>query len=328
MKIFLTGGSGFIGSVTGRRLVEAGHEVLGLARSDPAAGRVRLWGGRVVAGDITADGAWMDVLGECDAVIHAAASVGDFNRRAEYIRINVEGTRRVAGAALAARPDHRQRFVHVSSVAAHSGKGDFDESVPPHRGRHFYQTTKAAAEEVVDEAVARGLDAVLARVAAVYGPGDPHIVTRLLKMARTGRFFVVGDGRQPANLIHVDDVADALIAMLTAGAEPGERFLITDPGSPTVIEATRIGLDALGLEARIVHLPLAAALAAAVLSQGIARLRGTAPQVTLYAIRGISTVNRLHNERTRRRLGWEPRIGFPEGVAQVVAALREEGQIT
>ncbi len=325
MRVFLTGGSGFIGGVTGRRLIEAGHEVYGLARSKQAALRVRAWGGRVVEGDITADGPWMDELGECAAVIHAAAAVGDLLRRAEYERVNVEGTRRVITAALRAldRENPRlQRFVHVSSVAAHSGPGEYDETAPPRPVRHPYPGTKAAAELLVDEAATRGLPAVLARISAVYGPGDPHIVGRLLDQARAGRFYVVGDGLQPTNLIHVEDAARALLALLTVETEPGERFLISDPECPSVIEAVRIGFGALGRKARIVHLPLPVALAAAVLSQGWARLTGRTPKLTLYAVLGIGTVKRYRNERTRRRLDWEPQIPFAEGVTQIIPTRR------
>jgi|GEM_PF-3363824 len=326
MKIFLTGGSGFIGGVTGRLLAEQGHEVLGLARSEAAAAKIRAWGGRIVEGDITGDGPWQEVPAECEAVIHAAAAVGDLKRRVDYERINVEGTRRVAESALRAGRDgavRLRRFVHVSSVAAHSGAGDYDESAPPRLARHAYPGTKAEAELVIDEAVARGLPAVHARISAVYGPGDPHIVTRLLDQARRGRIVVIGDGRQPSNLIHVDDAARALVAMLEAPVEPGERFLVTDPGAPTILEAVRIGFEALGREPRIMHLPLPVALISVYLVQGIARLFGRKPYLTVYAVLGIGLVRRYRNERTRQRLGWEPRVPFREGIAEVIGSLRD-----
>ena len=79
MKVFLTGGSGFIGKVTGALLLETGDEVHAIARSAEAAGKVEAWGGTVVEGDITAAGEWQERLRACDAVVHAAASVGDWN---------------------------------------------------------------------------------------------------------------------------------------------------------------------------------------------------------------------------------------------------------
>ena len=319
MKVFLTGGSGFIGQVTGALLLEAGHDVSAIARSETAAGKVRAWGGTVVEGDITTPGPWQDRLAECDAVMHAAASVGDYGDTRGYWRVNVEGTRHVAEAALG-RVD---RFVHVSSIAAYGGAGEFDESAPPRHGRHPYTTTKAVAEEVVDEVIAKGLHAVHARVGNVYGPGDPNFIPRLIKQARTGRFPVIGDGSQPSNLIHVDDVAAALLAMLETDTEPGERFLVVDPHTPSIREAVEMAIETLGLETSIFRIPKGVAMTAAVISTLFGKVTGRKPVITSYAVRGMGGVRIFHNERTMERLDWRPRYTLQEGIAATAASFRE-----
>ncbi|MFC1529870.1 NAD-dependent epimerase/dehydratase family protein [Gemmatimonadota bacterium] len=319
MKVFLTGGSGFIGKVTGELLHREGYEVFAIARSAAAAGKVEAWGGTVVEGDITTPGEWQERLRACDAVVHAAASVGDWSKTEEYWSVNVEGTRLVAETALG----QVGKFVHVSSIAAYGGPGEYDESAPPRHGRHPYTTTKAVAEEVVDEAIAKGLHAVHARVGNVYGPGDPNFMPRLIEQAKTGRFPVIGDGSQPSNLIHVDDVASALVAMLKVDTEPGERFLVVDPETPSMREAVEFAIEAIGLETSIIRVPKGIGLVAAVVSELFAKVTGRRPAITLYAVRGMGAVRIFHNEQTMERLSWRPRYTLREGIAATAASFLE-----
>ncbi len=319
MKIFLTGGSGFIGRVTGILLLREGYEVFAIARSPAAAGKVEAWGGTVVEGDITTPGPWQERLGECDVVVHAAAFVGDWGKKEGYWRVNVEGTRNVADAALG----HVEKFVHVSSIAAYGGPGEYDETDPPRRGKHPYSTTKAVAEEVVDEAIAKGLNAIHARVGNVYGPGDPNFMPRMIEQAKTGRFPVIGDGSQPSNLIHVDDVAAALVTMLKADTDPGERFLVVDPDTPSMHEAVEIAIEAIGLDTSIMRIPKRVALIAAGVSELFGYVTGRRPAITLYAVRGMGGVRIFHNERTMERLSWRPRYTLKEGIAATAASYRE-----
>jgi len=319
MKVFLTGGSGFIGKVTGELLLSEGFEVLAIARSTTAAGKVEEWGGIVVEGDITVPGLWQERLRDCDAVVHSAATVGDWSRTEEYWSVNVEGTRQVAEAALG----QVGKFVHVSSIAAYGGPGEYDESAPPRRGQHPYTATKAAAEEVIDEMIAQGLNAVHARVGNVYGPGDPNFIPRLIDQAETGRFPVIGDGSQPSNLIHVDDVASALVTMLKVETDPGERFLVVDPDTPTIREAVGYAIEAIGLETSIIRIPKRIALIAAVVSELYGKVTGRRPVLTLYAVKGMGAVRIFHNERTMERLSWRPVYTLQEGIAATAASFRE-----
>lgn len=322
MRIFLSGGSGFIGRATGARLTSNSHEVWSLARSEKAAVIVEAWGGIPVEGNLTEQGPWQDAIGECDAVIHCAAKVGDWGNRSDFRQVNVVGTGLIVEGAL----KNGTRLVHVSSIAAQGGRGHFDESSPIVHRRHPYSDSKAAAEEVVDAGIERGLDAVHVRVANVYGPDDPYLMPRLVEQATTGRFFIVGDGTQPSNLIYVDDVAGALEAALHCEWEPGERFLITDPDSPTISDAVKIAIDALGLPAKAVHIPMAVAVPLALAGEGIGRLTGRRPAVTLYSVLGLGGVRRLDNRHTIERLSWSPSVSFREGVRITVASYLERSE--
>ncbi|MCK4772639.1 MAG: NAD-dependent epimerase/dehydratase family protein [Candidatus Latescibacteria bacterium] len=319
MRIFITGGTGFIGSYLVSRLLADGHELLVLARSPEAVAAVLDMGAVPVEGELTVPGPWQDEVAGCDRVVHCAAKADDWGRRSDFWRVNVEGTRHMVEAA-AGTVD---RFVHVSSIAAHRGSGTHDETTPARRGGHPYCDSKAVAEEVVDEAVEKGLNAQLVRVANVYGPRDPHMLPRILEQVSKGRFVVVGDGNQPSNLIYIDDVVDALEAILLQDADPGERFLITDPAAPVISEAIRIAFEALDRDPRITHLPKWVALGVAAFAQAFGLLTGKRPFLTFYAVLAVGNFRTLINDRTMSRLSWSPKVRFREGVGKTVVWWRQ-----
>jgi len=321
MRIFITGGTGFIGGYLVTRLLSDGHEPVVLARSPEAVAKVRELGAEPVEGGLTVPGPWQKAVADCERVVHCAAKADDWGRRSEFWNVNVEGTRNVVEAAMG----NVDQFVHVSSIAAHRGSGTRDESTPAVRGGHPYCDTKAAAEEVIDESVGRGLNAQLARVANVYGPKDPHVLPRILDQVSKGSFVVVGDGNQPSNLIYVDDVVGALVAILFGDVDPGERFLITDPDAPVLREAIRIAFEVLDIDPRINRMPKWAAMGAAALSQAFGLLTGRRPFLTFYAVLSVGNVRILVNDRTRSRLSWSPQVGFEEGVERTVAWWRQTG---
>src|SRR5947209_8587084 len=108
--VFITGGSGFIGGRLIERLREDGHEVRGLARSDAAAQRVRERGAEPVMGSLDDVDAMRSGAQGCELAFHAAATLGDWGRREEFERGNVEGTRNVLRACADAGV---RRVVHV-----------------------------------------------------------------------------------------------------------------------------------------------------------------------------------------------------------------------
>ena len=211
MRIFITGGTGFIGSSLVRRLRMEGHKVWVLARSEQAIKKVYNLDAAPVPGDITQPGPWQDEVSLADTVVHCAALVSDWGYRRDYQIVNVFGTGNVINAV----KEWDGNFVHISSIAVHGfHPGVYNETSPIHRGGHPYCDSKAAAEQLIDSAVAEGLKASIVRIAGVYGPGDPHFVMRFLKQAESGRIFIVGRGDQPSNLIYIDDVAEGLMSVI------------------------------------------------------------------------------------------------------------------
>jgi 2-alkyl-3-oxoalkanoate reductase len=325
VRVFVTGGSGFIGGALIRRLRSDGHEVRALVRSPQAEAAVAAAGAVPVRGDVAEPGPWQKDMGPAQAVVHAAALVADWGPRREFFRVNAGGTRNVL-EGLKGWPGH---FVHISSVAVHGWRpGIYDENSPASPGRHPYCRSKAAAETVVDLCARGGLRASIIRIAGVYGPGDPHFVQRFLDYAASGRIPIVGAGDQPSKMIFIDDVVEALMAMISRPGEPGARYLLNDPAVPNVGTMIRLAMKALGLAVPVRRVPEALALTAAYLAEARARLTGMSPLLTSYAVKAMGRRCFFSPEGTSRKLGWSPRTKAEDGIAKTVAWFREKSAMS
>src|SRR5271154_2295782 len=230
---FVTGGSGFIGG----RLIEGvradGHVVRALARSPAAAERIRARGGEPIQGEL-ADVAAMRAGAEgCEFAFHAAATLGDWGRREDFERGNVQGT----GNALRACSEAGvRRFVHVGTEAALLAGAplvEVDETAPLRPDSPvLYSSTKARAEQEVLEANRDGFETVVVRPRFVWGAGDTTLLPVMVEMARSGRFAWIGGGRHRTSTTHVDNTVEGLVLAARSG-RPGNAYFVTD-GEPVV----------------------------------------------------------------------------------------------
>src|SRR5512145_1897773 len=172
-RVFLTGGSGFLGRALIAALRERGSAVRALARSDAAATAVRAAGAEPVRGDLDDERALRDGMDGCAVVHHAAAKVELWGRREDFLRITVGGTERVIAAALAAGV---RRLVHVSTEAVLAGAASLagvDERTPlPERPVGLYPLSKGLAEQRALAANGPRLTTVVVRPRFIWGRGD------------------------------------------------------------------------------------------------------------------------------------------------------------
>jgi dihydroflavonol-4-reductase len=223
----VTGGTGFIGSNLALRLLERGWRVRILER--PGASRVLLEDGpfEFVAGDVLAPDTLPPAMRGVDVVFHAAGVVDHWRQGVDrMLAVNVEGTRHVMEAALAARVG---RVVHTSSTAAMGIHPDtvvdetFRFNVEPER--FVYGHSKHAAEGIVLDAVRRGLPAVIVNPTTVIGPRDLHKVSSGLVLE------VVNECAPPlippggTNVVSMCDAVHGHIEAATKG-RVGERYIL------------------------------------------------------------------------------------------------------
>ncbi len=227
MKVLVTGGSGFVGSQIVAALVRRGDRVRVLRR--PNSSLIALAGLEVehVIGDILEPEAVARAVAGCDLVFHVAALSSYWRaQRAQVYRVNVDGTRVVMEACLAAGIP---RVVHTSSVAAIGVRRDgvlVDEGMAfdAFSASWAYGDSKHLAELEVMRAVERGLPVVIVNPAAVIGPGDHYLISSSMVVEFAKRSLPVVT---PGGLCMVD--VDAIVAGHLAAAERGrvgERYIL------------------------------------------------------------------------------------------------------
>ncbi len=234
MRVLVTGSTGFIGGRLCQALLAAGYMVRAFHR---ATSNLRLLEGldvEHVTGDLTQPDSLRPAMEGIEAVFHTAALLDDSHPGRLYT-VTVEGTRTVLEAA---REAGVRRFVQTSSVAAlgipEAPPGGKNNAPTPMNEMHTwnyrpeywpYGYSKYLAELEVQQAVARGLDAVIVNPAVVLGAGDIYRQSSspVVQMAR-GKIGVTT--QSGLNVVHIDDVTAGHIAALEYG-KSGERYLLT-----------------------------------------------------------------------------------------------------
>ncbi len=312
MRIFVTGGSGFLGRAIVGRLLGDGHRVTSLLLpgddSEPD-GRCD-----VVRGDITRADTLQGLLNGHSGVLHLAGAVGYGQTWRTCIRLNREGSRNVA---LEAARAGARRFVHMSSVSVY-GRVPFlpvDEETPLKKIGDPYGDTKIDAETVIRETAGRReLDLTVIRPTVIYGPGDLLFLPKLLENLERGAARLIGGGGNTVNLIHVDDVAEFVALVFRTEAATGRVYNLTHPENPTWKELFNAVAATLGIPAPAKSIPYRAAYLLAGLLEFVSRITRKPPRITRYAVRNVGRQYHYVTDRMQQELGFAPSIPTLQGV--------------
>ncbi|MEH3052486.1 MAG: NAD-dependent epimerase/dehydratase family protein [Patulibacter minatonensis] len=230
MRVFLTGGTGFIGGTVASQLRDAGHQVVALVRDPARAGALTDAGVELVRGDLSSAEVILEAARDADAAIHAAAiyRVGVRAAEAEQLRrSNVDGTRTALDAIVAAGVP---RIVHVSTVGifGNTQGAVVDEDHPVARPPFgsVYEETKVAAHAIAREHIVAGAPIVIVQPSAVYGPRDHSEIGDLIRRAAAGSLPALPFGDMGITMVHVDDVAAGIILALGRGTV-GEQYVLS-----------------------------------------------------------------------------------------------------
>ncbi|WP_199340874.1 NAD-dependent epimerase/dehydratase family protein [Nostoc spongiaeforme] len=231
MRIFLTGGSGFVGRNLITTLVQRGFEVRSLVKWQNEIELIKSYGAIPIFGDINDFQALKSGMEGCNVVFHVAAKVDDWGVLKDFQQVNICGTEQVIAAAKATGIS---RLVYVSTEAVLIGGKPIintDETrLLPKKPLGFYPLTKAIAEKKVIEANSDTLTTVVVRPRFVWGKGDTTLLPRFLKTMREGNFAWISGGHYPTSTCHVKNLCHGLICAAERG-KGGEIYFITD-GSP------------------------------------------------------------------------------------------------
>lgn len=214
-QVFVTGAGGFLGKAICQWLCSAGINVVGFARGHYP--ELSAMGVTMIQGDISDKKALFNALSGCDLVFHVASKAGVWGDKNSYFQPNVEGTENIIDACKA---HNIQRLVYTSTPSVtFSGKDEvgIDESSPyAQRFLNFYGLSKAIAEQKILNSNGDILKTVALRPHLIWGPGDRHLIPRVLERAQKGKLKLVGKTDKLVDTIYIDN---AVYAHLLAAIE-------------------------------------------------------------------------------------------------------------
>jgi nucleoside-diphosphate-sugar epimerase len=329
MRIFLTGGSGFIGSRLAPLAIQSGHAVTVVTPINTPAEQARCdalakAGIKVVIAPLEDSAVIARELQGHDVVIHLAAAQHEAQApESHFHRVNVEGTGSLL--ELAAKAGVR-RFVHGSTIGVYgsAAAGSLDEQSPI-APDNPYGRTKAAAEQVVRQ-FESPMEWAIVRISETYGPGD----MRLLKLFRgigKGRFLTVGDGENLHQLIYVDDLSRGLLAACTAPAAVKQTMVLAGPEKITTNEMVAAVSEAVGNKNRILHSPLWPFVLAAWVFESTFSPLGLKPPLHRRRLDFFRKSFYFSTAKAEHILSFRPQVGFREGARKTAGWYQANGYL-
>jgi len=332
MRYFVTGATGFIGGRVARQLIEAGHEVIALARPSSQSTELERLGITVAKGDITDKESMREPMRGADGVFHLAAwyKVGVRDTSQSEV-INVQGTRNVLELV---KELQISKAVYTSTVAVFSDtEGRAVDESYRHDGpwlSHYDRTKWKAHYEVAEPMMKRGLPLVIVQPGLVYGPGDTSPVRDTFIQYLQGRLPMIPQ-KTAFCWSHVDDTARGHLLAMEKG-NTGESYIIAGP-IYTFQEAFEIAERITGIKApRLKASPAMMRAMSKVMGVvgAVVPLPETYSAESLRVVAGVTYIG--SNEKARQELGFNPRpleeglretllyemelLGIREGAAQ------------
>ena len=322
MRVLVTGGGGFLGSAICRQLHARGDEVIAFQRS--AADELKKLGIKIEKGDITDVDRLIAAAKGVDAIIHTAAKAGLSVNYDDYFGPNVTGTENVLEAC---RSNGIGKLVFTSSPSVTHSDGDIeggDESLPyPDTYNSPYPETKALSEKQVMSANSPDLQTVSLRPHLIWGPGDSHLLPKLLEKARHGKLKLPGPEKL-IDTVYIDNAAKAhILALDKLETYPeivgGKTYFISN--DEPLSQGRIIGelLKAAGLTVDIQAVSPRLAVAAGTVIETGWKLFGlrSDPPLTRWSAEHLSTAHWYDISAAKRDLGYAAEISIEEGLKRL-----------
>jgi len=300
--VLVTGANGFVGRALCEALAASGRRVKRALRiAQPGVPDA------VAVGDIGADTDWRSALEGVSSVVHLAARTHVLRETAadslaEYRRVNLDGTRRLAQQAGRAGV---RRLVFVSSIKVNGEVTErpFTEDDAP-RPEDAYGVSKWEAEQaLVRVAGETGLQVAVLRPPLVYGPEVKGNFLRLMGLVARGTPLPLASITNRRSLIYVGNLVDAVIKAIDVPAAAGRAYLVSDGEDVSTPDLVRAIARSLGVAPRLLPCPPAMLRLGAALTgkrAELARLTGSL---------------QADGSRARRELGWQPRLSLAQGLS-------------
>ena len=322
MKVFVTGGTGFIGGHVVGKLRQRGDEVRALVRNPDKGRPLADSGCELVSGTLADKQVIRSAMEGCAAAIHGAAvyevGIPESEHRTMY-EANVLGTENVLRAALEAR---LPRVVYVSTVAAFGNtKGRVVDESYEHPGASFtsyYEQTKVEAHRLAKRLIAEeGLPCVIVQPGGVYGPEDHSAIGQQMKQFLAGRMPLIAFPETGFNMVHVEDVADGVLRALDQG-KIGEAYILG--GQITTMRETIDTLGRVSGRKPPRHaMPTGLMKAMTPLGPLVGKVMGQGPNLRELISSADNVTFWAKHDKAMAELGYAPR-GLEQGLRDTLAA--------
>jgi nucleoside-diphosphate-sugar epimerase len=287
---------------------------------------LRDWGAEVILGSVTDKNVVRRAVQGVEVVHHVAAAFREMNVPDTYYHeVNVGGTRNVLEAALA---EGVRKVVYCSTCGVH---GNVDRPPAgedaPIQPADYYQRTKWEAEPVVRELNERGIETVILRPAAIYGPGDPERFYLIFKRVAKGVFPMFGNGRTYYHPLYIDNLIDVFILAMEDGRGSGEAYLIADEQYLEIEDLVRRVGKALDINVKVPHYPIWPVVAAGHVCEKVCKPLGITPPLFPRRVDWYRQNRAFKIDKAKRDLGYAPKVDIDEGLRRTAEWYRREGYL-
>ncbi|MBS0042210.1 NAD-dependent epimerase/dehydratase family protein [Shewanella sp. M16] len=349
---FVTGAGGFLGKAICLRLLAAGIKVTGFARGHYP--ELEALGVVMLQGDLVNKDRLQQAMQGCDIVFHVASKAGVWGDRDSYFCPNVKGAANVIAACKALKID---KLVYTSTPSVtFSGQDEsgIDESTPyATRFLNHYAHSKAIAEKMMLDANQVGdmplenpdvtqvssqvtiqatapyaLKTVALRPHLIWGPGDPHLVPRVLSRGRLGKLKLVGREDKLVDTIYIDNAAYAhvLAALELCQAKPkcqGKAYFLSNDEPITMAEMINLILACDALPPVTKRVPQSVAYVAGAVLESVHYLlkKQEEPMMTRFVARQLSCSHYFDISAAKRDLGYRALVSINQGMARLKTSL-------
>ena len=328
MTILVTGGGGFLGGAIIDLLLARGETVRSISRSNYPDLEAR--GVQCFQGDLADPDAVKNAAEGCDMVFHVAAKAGVWGSYESYFEANVTGTRNV----IAACKEHGIKYlIHTSSPSitfAGEDEDGVDESIP--HAPHFlcnYAATKALAEIGVLAANNDSLATVALRPHLIWGPGDNHLVPRIITRAKAGKLKIVGDGTNRVDATYIDNAAAAHLAaadnLQNEATCAGKAYFISNDEPIAMKDLLNQILAAADLPPVTKTVPPGVAYGVGALMEWVYGALGKTeePMMTRFIARQLATAHWYNISAAKQDFGYAPTVTMADGMTRLAEWLQE-----
>jgi len=328
-QVFVTGAGGFLGKAICQWLRCADIKVVGFARGDYP--ELRAMGVTMFKGDLCDQQSLFDAISGCDLVFHVASKAGVWGDKQSYMKPNVEGTENIINACTA---HNINRLIYTSTpsvtFSGHDENGIDETSPYAPQFLNFYGLSKALAEQKVLNSNQPSLRTVALRPHLIWGPGDRHLVPRVLERAKAGRLKLVGKTDKLVDTIYIDNAVygHLLAALELANESPkcaGKAYFLSNDEPIFMADMLNKILACQGLPAVTKRVPASIAYALGSVLEWVylALRKQDEPIMTRFVAKQLSTSHYFDISAAKQDFGYAALISIEQGMSRLKTALNK-----